>query len=369
MKFRGKLFSVGLLLMLCGGGGRAVAQDIDGALTEPTNDGLAASVVIPSTAVDAGTAVPVFDFQVVNPAGASGLSVKIDRMTVTFSAGTAALDDLAGMKVTVTGNGSPVFTNTDNSLVTGGSDPISWTAVSGALVLGSTPDGGDDADLLAVASGDTVVVTVFVWLDTGVVIDGRVLSVTVNGVGDIATDTGGNTDLMASSTPQTTILIEQTALILTSTSTLSPPGLDSTLTVPSTATSKLVAVPVFEFKVRDDDDGVTPRPTRIDGLTLSISLGGGMDVGDIAGATLVVASSEPANTTVFSATVGGDREINTADDPNFLKLVTAGSGLELRAGLATGTAGAANNGIADLLELADSGTATDQTVTLMVKIW
>ena len=369
MKFGRKLFSAALLLMLCGAGGTAVAQDTDGALTEPTNNGLAAFVVIPSTAVDAGTAVPVFDFQVVNPAGASGLPVKIDSMTVAFSAGTAALDDLAGMKVTVTGNGNPVFTNTDSSLVTGGNDPISWIPGSGILGLGSSPDGGDDADLLAVASGDTVVVTVFAWLGAGVVTDGQVLSVTVSNVGDIATDTGGNTDLMASSIPQTTTLIEQTALILTSTATLSPPGLDTTLTVPSTATSKLVAVPVFEFKMRDDDDGITPRATRIDGLALSISLGGGMDAGDIAGAALVITSSEPANTTVFSATVGGDREINTADDPNYLKLVTVGSGLELRVGLATGTAGAANNGIADLLELTDTGTAIDQTVTLMVKIW
>ena len=77
------------------------------------------------------------------------------------------------------------------------------------------------------------------------------------------------------------------------------------------------------------------RLTRIDGLTIPIALAGGMDPADIVGASVEITSSTPVNTVSFHANSAGgpnDREINTADDPNAITLVTVGSNLELRLG-------------------------------------
>ena len=235
------------------------------------------------------------------------------------------------------------------------------------------------ADFLSVAAGDTVVVTLAVWstsatnLKDGISFTADILSPTAASNSGIKVDNAGEAFGTDNLTAHTNIVTE-TAVTIVSTDG-DPGALGTAINVPSTATSITVAVPVFQFKITDDDDDPnTPnlRPTQIDGLTIPITLANGMDPADIAGASLEILSSLPDNLIQFSATVGGDREVNTSENPTFVTLAQVGNDLELRVGLDAGSVGTPDDGVADLLELPDPDIAAvedNRVVALEVSIW
>jgi len=173
--------------VLWGTVGMAFAVD-DGIVEAPTTGALGAAIAIPSTAVSAATAVPVYDFQIVNPSSAGSLPIMVDRMLITFGTTPA---DLGGMKVMVSGTSSPTFSNTDGTIVDG-VDPstvIDYTLPT--LTLGPAQDGDGAAGLLQVADGDTVVVTVYAWLAGAITADATAISVDLATFAtDILMDTG-----------------------------------------------------------------------------------------------------------------------------------------------------------------------------------
>ena len=385
MTLRLKFIVLHTLIGIFAVAGTAMAQGATAELGNPTGGVEQASVkFLPSTATDSDGAIEVFDVEIINP---SAFDLMIDQIAVTFS-GSASARDLRA-KASVSGDSSPTFVGTDNLLVFG-VDPAfsistSATSTGANLLLGPTTEvfstgitANGTADFLKVAPDDTVTVTVSVWsvaatnLRDGISFTADILNPTDPSNSGMVLDNGGEAIGTDKLTEHINI-VTQTAVTIVST-VGDPGGLGTAINVPSTATSISVAVPVFQFKIIDDDDDPnTPnlRPTRIDGLTIPIVLANGMDPSDIAGASLEILSSLPDNLIQFSPTVGGDREINTSADPAYITLTTDGNDLVLRAGF-DASVGTANDGVADLLELPDPDIAAiedDRVVSLEVSIW
>ena len=321
---------------------------------------------------DTSWAVPIYNVEFINPAD-GGLPILVDGIAFTVTAGALA-GEVAGVKVTLSGAD---FTNTD-SVVTDANTTIVTSFTANALGFDIDLGVGDGAatanstaDVLTIAEGDTVRLTLYAYGTA--ITDASSFTVDISTDADIVVDASGASFATTTIDGNPTTVVGYPATSLATTDG-DPGGLGLGVNVASVATSKSVAVPVFQFKLTDDETANVPaaRPMLIDGLTIPITLGGGMDPADIAGASVEITSSTPVNTVSFSTNSAGstgDREINTADDPNAIQLTTVGSNRELRLGTAASIvySGAST---ADLLAIPDPGTAdTDYEVVLTVKIW
>ena len=373
MRNRVKLSLAVTCLMLIAVTGPALAGD-DGIAQVPTvapafTAGTTVTFAMSAATTDTSWAVPIYDVEFINPSD-GGNPILVDGIAFTLTGALAA--EVAGIKATLSGAD---FTNTDSVVVNGNSIVTAFTPGNPFEVdLGvgdAAATANSTADVFSIADGDTVRLILYAYGTT--ITDGATFTVDIGADADIVIDASGADFATKSIDGNASTVIGYSASGLATTDG-DPGALGLAVNVSSVATSKSVAVPVFQFKLSDLETATVPvaRPTLIDGLTIPITLSGGMDPADIAGASVEITSSTPVNTVSFGSNSAGstnDREINTADDPNAIQLVTVGSDRELRLGTAASIvySGAST---ADLLEVPDPGTAdTDYEVVLTVKIW
>ena len=371
MKSRIMLFLTAASLIILALAGPAMAAN-DGIARVPATSPVAGTAIVfpmSATTTDTSWAIPIYDVEFINPAD-GGLPIKVDGIAFTLTGALAA--QVTGVKATLSGAN---FTNTDSVIINGNSIVTAFTPANPFDIDLGVGDGAatadSQADLFSIADGDTVRLTLYAFGTA--ITNAATFTVDIGADADIVIDASGADFATKTIDGNAATVTGRPAADLATTSG-DVGGLDLAVNVPSVATSKSVAVPVFQFKLRDRETATTPvaLPTRIDGLTIPITLAGGLDADDIVGASVEITSSTPVNTVSFHANSAGganDREINTADDANAIQLITVVNSRELRLGThANITDSGAGTG--DLLEIPDPGTAdTDYEVVLTVKIW